>query len=64
MWEEDNEAVDGGQAEVADEAVAEEPAEAPVESEPTVEASADEGADEEVESAPEVFDWNGELESL
>ena len=33
MWEEDNEAVEGGQAEVVEESTTEEPAEAPVESE-------------------------------
>tara|TARA_R100000908_G_C3731174_1_gene130500 strand:- start:9 stop:965 length:957 start_codon:yes stop_codon:yes gene_type:complete len=62
MWEEDNEAVEGGQAEVVEESTTEEPAEAPVESEASVEASPDVG--ETTESAPEVFDWNGELESL
>ncbi len=62
MWEEDNEAVTDEQeapaAEVAAEPAAEAPAETPVEAAP-VESS--EGVSS---AAPEVFDWNGELESL
>lgn len=63
MWEEDNEAVEGGQAEVADTAAEAEPAE--VSSEPTEAVQADSVESESsAEPAPEVFDWNGELESL
>ena len=61
MWEEDNEAVEGGQTEVADDSAASEPSE--VSSEP-VEAAQTEAVDSVSEPAPEVFDWNGELESL
>ena len=61
MWEEDNEAVESGQTEVADDSAASEPSE--VSSEP-VEAAQTEAVDSVSEPAPEVFDWNGELESL
>ena len=60
MWDEDNEAVEGEQAEVAETSEAAEPAEAAPE---PVEA-AEESSDTATEAAPEVFDWNGELESL
>ena len=58
MWDEDNEAVEGEQTDVAETAEAAEPAEASAAPEPAepVEAAS--------EAAPEVFDWNGELESL
>lgn len=62
--EEDNEAVETVEAETVEAPAAEEPAEAPAEAEASVEATAEEGAGEGGESAPEVFDWNGELESL
>ena len=58
MWDEDNEAVEGEQTEVAEATEAAEPvetADAPEPAEPVEAAS---------EAAPEVFDWNGELESL
>ena len=61
MWEEDNEAVETEQTETAETAEstdAAEPVEAssePVEAAPTEDSS---------EAAPEVFDWNGELEGL
>jgi len=58
MWEEDNEAVEGEQTEVAETPEAAEPAEVSSEA---VEAAPAEDASE---PAPEVFDWNGELESL
>ena len=60
MWEEDNEAVEGGavEGEAAETVeVAEESAEPEA-----VAVSAE--AEDTVEAAPEVFDWNGELESL
>ena len=63
MWEEDNEAVEGGQAEVAETSEAAEPVEAEAAPEP-VETAAAESVDTVSEDAPEVFDWNGELESL
>jgi len=58
MWEEDSEAVEGEQTEVAETSEAAETAE--------VSGEADEAAPVEdvSEPAPEVFDWNGELESL
>tara|TARA_R100001443_G_scaffold82311_3_gene89259 strand:+ start:104 stop:1054 length:951 start_codon:yes stop_codon:yes gene_type:complete len=60
MWEEDNDAVEGGavEGEAAETVeVAEESAEPEA-----VAVSAE--AEDTVETAPEVFDWNGELESL
>tara|TARA_R110002096_G_scaffold31948_16_gene93187 strand:+ start:1566 stop:2513 length:948 start_codon:yes stop_codon:yes gene_type:complete len=63
MWEEDNEAVEGGQVEVAETSEAAEPVEAEAAPEP-VETAAAESVDTVSEDAPEVFDWNGELESL
>ena len=53
MWEEDNEAVEGEQTEVTEATEAAEPVEA-----------AAEVVEDTTEAAPEVFDWNGELESL
>ena len=61
MWEEDNEAVEGGQAEVAETSEAAEPAE---ESSSASEAVETQSVDDTSIEAPEVFDWNGELESL
>jgi len=61
MWEEDNEAVESGQTDVADTSAGSEPSE--VSSEP-VEAAQAESAETTSEAAPDVFDWNGELESL
>ena len=61
MWEEDNEAVEGGQTDVAETSAESEPSE--VSSEP-VEAAQAESNEAPLEAAPEVFDWNGELESL
>tara|TARA_R110002124_G_scaffold73922_1_gene198207 strand:+ start:4136 stop:5077 length:942 start_codon:yes stop_codon:yes gene_type:complete len=61
MWEEDNEAVEGGQAEVAETSEAAEPVEASSSASESVEAQSVEDTSSE---APEVFDWNGELESL
>ena len=63
MWEEDNEAVEGGQVEVAETSEAAEPVEAEAAPEP-IETAAAESVDTVSEDAPEVFDWNGELESL
>ena len=63
MWDEENEADDSGQADAVETTEAAEPAEAPAE---TVEAAPQEATESssDVEAAPEVFDWNGELESL
>ena len=61
MWEEDNEAVEGGQAEVAETSEAAEPVEASSSASESVEVQSVEDTSSE---APEVFDWNGELESL
>ena len=62
--EEDNEAVETVEAEAVEAPAAAEPAEAPVEAEASVEASTEAATENGVEAAPEVFDWNGELEDL
>ena len=64
MWDEDNEVADDGQAEVAEETAAEAPAETTAEAAPEEPVEAVEAAEESTSQAPEVFDWNGELESL
>ena len=61
MWEEDNEAVEGGQAEVAETSEASEPVETSSSASEPVETQS---VDDTSSAAPEVFDWNGELESL
>lgn len=61
MWEEDNEAVEGGQAEVAETSEAPEPVETSSSASEPVETQS---VDDTSSAAPEVFDWNGELESL
>ena len=58
MWDEDNEAVEGEQPEVAESSEA---SDSPATSSEPVEAQSE---GESLEAAPEVFDWNGELESL
>ena len=58
MWEDDNEAVEGEQPEVAESSEA---SDSPATSSEPVEAQSE---GESLEAAPEVFDWNGELESL
>lgn len=58
MWDEDNEAVEGEQTEVAETS---ETTEAPASTSEAVDVQA---SDSGSEAAPEVFDWNGELESL
>lgn len=64
MWEEDNEAVEGEQAEVTETSEAVETPEATEPAEVSSEAVEAESVEDASEAAPEVFDWNGELESL
>jgi hypothetical protein len=58
MWDEDNEAVEGEQTEVAESSEA---SDSPATTSESVEAQPQ---GDTLEAAPEVFDWNGELESL
>lgn len=63
MWEEDNEAVEAVQSEAVEAPAAETSVEASVEA-PVDAVAAPDGGGGGGEAAPEVFDWNGELESL
>ena len=61
MWDEDNEAVEGEQTEVSE---APEAPEAPEPVEDSSEPVETQSVEDTSEPAPEVFDWNGELEGL